>query len=640
MNIDANSLLNDALHQQFGGRGTTPAVLPPSETSKPRVEFGEHEPLILDGVEIPTEAAARIRALSPEQLGTFLAERYKAKTDSIFLANEVLGMELQEIHRCLFHNLFPKFQPGKSLASLDPVLKKRMVLWSRDLGKSSSSRVLGTQLVLNYPNIRILLMTGSDALAQRQLAAVKRIFEQPTQKFQELFPEYCWISKQDKKTREWHDVEPDFGNAHEFSIPCRTDRVATEKTFTISTARSVNSGSHFEVLFVDDLLNDSNWQSASAQEKVYEDYRSINPLLEPTGYMILTGTHYPVNDVYKRIQEKAAEAGALSQWKFSIEDCWDFGCRNCPHGQVWHDKNDNVLGGRCIHDGCSCAQFQTNDVKDVVFPQFTKKNGEPWGYTSDYLERIRIDLGQRFYSCQYLNAPEQDGTQIFTQALLGQQTLHQREDLLRLAPPQASQTYIAGDLAYSVASNRDSSVLFAFVKSAGRLFVFDCIFGHWSASERVENILRFIRKHRPTTCFLEENLNSSSLELNLIARAPEFNLAKLPLQWIKASNVKDAKAIRISDLESVLKGQRLFLFAPMPGYDKLEQELLRFPHAPHDDFADCLALAVQAPTQFLREALPMQPESVNSWLRRLHAPRESDDAYGDSGCGSGIVCGG
>lgn len=640
-NFDINSITDAALHQQFGGTGTTPVESVSSETSKNQVEPGEYEPLVLDAVEIPREAAARIRALTPEQLGTFLAERYKAKTDSIFLANEVLGMELREIHRCLFQNMFPRFRPGQSLASLDPVFKKRMVLWSRDLGKSSSSRVLATQLVLNYPNIRILMMTGSDALAQRQLAAVKRIFEQPTQKFQELFPEYCWISKQDKKTGEWHDVEPDFGNAHEFSIPCRTDRAAIEKTFTISTARSVNSGSHFEILFVDDLLNNENWQSASAQAKCYEDYRSINPLLEPTGYMIMTGTHYVINDVYKRIQENAAEAGALSQWKFSIEDCWDYGCRNCTHGEVWHDRNTNVLRGQCIHDDCSCVQFQSNDVKDVVFPQFIKKNGEPWGYTADYLERIRLDQGQRFYSCQYLNAPEQDGTQIFTQDLIGKQTLHQREQLEQMAPRNAGENYICGDLAFSTNPARDESVIYVFKKYAGQLFVWACVFGRWTPSERIGKILELIKQVRPTKAFFERTLNSDSMQLALEAKMSDFNLVRLPIEWIEfSSNRKDAKATRIENVEGVLKSGRLWLCGWMDGYDKLEKQLLQFPNVQHDDHADCLSMCCECPTNFLRETTPVQYENQNAdnWLRKLHSPHGDDSPYGDNGGGSGIVC--
>lgn len=610
-------------------------------TSLTPSEPTDDSPLTIDAVEFPHEASRRIRAMAPDERKLWDGQRYKAKTDPIFLANKVLGMELQEIHRCLFQNLFPKFQPGKSLASLDPIFKKRMVLWPRDLGKSSSSRVLATELVLNYPNVRILMMTGSDALAQRQLAAVKRIFEQPTPTFQNLFPEYCWVSKQDKKTGEWHDVEPDFGNAHEFSVACRTDRVATEKTFTISTARSVNSGSHFDVLQVDDLLNDSNWQSASARAKCLEDYRSINPLLEPTGYMVMTGTRYCVQDPYELIQEKAAEAGALSQWKFSVEDCWDFGCRGCSHGQVWHDKNENVLGGRCIHEGCECSQFRSNDVREVVFPQFVKKNGEPWGYTSDYLERIRHDQGQRFHSCQYLNAPEQDGTQIFTQALLGQQTLHQREQLEKMAPRDAGENFVCGDLAYSVNPDRDESVIYVFKKYAGQLFIWGCVFGRWTPSERIGKILEVIKQVRPTKAYFEKNLNSDSLQLALEARKAEFGLARLPIEWLDFSgNRKDGKATRIESVENVLKSGRLWLCSWMPGYDKLEKQLLQFPNNQHDDFCDCLSMCCECPTNFLRETTPLQYEHQMSdnWLRKLHTPQSDSGTYEDGGCGSGIVC--
>ena len=87
---------------------------------------------------------------------------------------------------------------------------------------------------------------------------------------------------------------------------------------------------------------------------------------------------------------------------------------------------------------------------------------------------------------------------------------------------------------------------------------------------------------------LREKSHSDSLHLNLIARAPEFGLAKLPIEWIPTSNVKDAKNARIGDIEMAMKAKRLLLYSKMKGYDLLVQQLLKFPNLKFDDRADPL----------------------------------------------------
>jgi hypothetical protein len=217
------------------------------------------------------------------------ADRFKCLTDQLYLSG-VMGLDLvPNPHEALF-GLFLKKNPGAPLYTLDSIVKKRLVLWPRGCAKTFSVRVEMVQLILNYPNtIRICFLTGGDDLAKRQLAALKRVFAQPTQRFRDLFPEFCVISKKTKKGR-WEDVEPDWGNAHEFSVPARSrDTTLPEPTFCISTARSVNSGSHFDVIVLDDLVHDKNWQSAALLEKCYQDYLSITPLLDPQGYILCLG---------------------------------------------------------------------------------------------------------------------------------------------------------------------------------------------------------------------------------------------------------------------------------------------------------------------------------------------------------------
>jgi len=184
------------------------------------------------------------------------------------------------------------------MSDLSTLTKKFMILWPRGLFKTSSVVVDMVQTILNYPNVRICFLTGGDQLAKRQLARVKRVFEKPTKRFRMLFPDFCLKSVENKKTHKWEDVSAKLGNAHEFTVPCRTNDILAEPTFAISTAKSVKAGSHYDIIYIDDLVNEQNYRSVKALEKCYQDYLDICPLLEPTGYIIMTGTPAGVSQLH------------------------------------------------------------------------------------------------------------------------------------------------------------------------------------------------------------------------------------------------------------------------------------------------------------------------------------------------------
>src|SRR5271170_6412163 len=156
------------------------------------------EPLVLAGVAFPRVASQRIRAMDSIERQQWDLDRFRAKTDQLFLSG-LLGLDLVENpHRALF-NTFLKKRPGVSMAELDPVTKRRMTLWPRGHAKTVCLRVEMVQILLNYPDARICFLTGGDHLAKLQLAALKQVFEKPKPKFLNLFPEFCLTSHQNKK---------------------------------------------------------------------------------------------------------------------------------------------------------------------------------------------------------------------------------------------------------------------------------------------------------------------------------------------------------------------------------------------------------------------------------------------------------
>ena len=560
----------------------------------------------------------------------------------------ILGMDFQSDPHTILFKQFVQNRPGEgyALSDLETLTKKMMILWPRGLFKTSAVIVDIIQTILNYPNVRICFLTGSDPLAKDQLKRVKRFFEEPSQMFQYLFPEFCLISVLNKKTNKWEDVNTKIGNQHQFTVPCRTNYTFAEPTFAISTAKSVKAGSHFDKIYIDDLVNEQNYNSVKALEKCYQNYLDICPLLEPTGFIIMTGTRYSYGDTYERIQEKAREEEKLmgrTIWKFSIRDCWSHPCVNCDHTDVYHNREINILQPPCSIKECHCPGFKATGAKGVLFPETRTHDGRAIGHSLIFLEGEKIRLGAEFFANQYENSPIAMGSQTFTETLIGAQTLFDIKQIPDYLTPGAS-TFLVGDLAYVGQEGRDYSVIFACRLFQGRIYVYDCMFGNWDSGQVADNTIKMMLTHRPAVIYYEQFNGWEAYNKIIEAEANKRGIVKVPIQWEKYSNTADAKTVRIGTIKGMLTSQRLWLYALMgvpthaKAYDTLVNQLVKWPKlGRHDDFADTLGMVIQVPTGF-----QIQPTAQNvdmmSWLRKLNQTPMADDDYYDTGCGTGI-CG-
>ena len=548
----------------------------------------------------------------------------------------IMGMDFQENPHSLLFKEFIQKRPGENIvfSDLDPIFKKRMILWPRGLFKTSAVKVDIVQTILNYPNIRICFLTGTDPLAKRQLGAIKKFFKNPSQRFKVLFPEFCTVY--DEKTAK--DVPAKFGTSKEFTVPCRTNDTFAEPTFCISTARSVKAGSHFDLIVIDDLVNEQNYRSVAALEKCYNDYLDICPVLDPAGSIVMTGTRYTFGDPYERIQEKAKEEErelGRTIWKFSIRTCWTYACLTCPHTDVYHDRRVNILQPPCTE--CACVGLISNpSSKGVLFPKARTMDGREIGWSLEWLEGEKFRLGPEFFANQYENAPFSAEDQTFTETMLGAQTIHDPE---MLPAYTNSFTFAVGDLAYVGQEGRDYSVIFVCRLFQGQIFVIKCYFGHWDSDGIAKATMEVLLKDRPSIIYYEKFNGWEAYNNVISAYANSCGILKVPLQWEKGSQAPNAKLARIGAIKGVLSNKRVWLYALMNGYQILVNQLTKWPKlGRHDDFADCLGMVVAAPTGY---QLTQPPQSVSGphWLQKLHGSGPGEDSYSDSGAGTGINCG-
>lgn len=534
-----------------------------------------------------------------------------------------MGMDFQEVpHRHLFSNFVNKDPYQKTpIYDLSLGVKKRMILWPRGTFKTSAIIVEIVQFILNYPNVRICFLTGGDSLAKRQIGRVKKVFENPTVKFRELFPEFC-IDRSSRRK---------LGNMHEFSVPCRSNDTLAEPTMAITTAKSVKAGSHYDIIFVDDLVNETNYQKPEQLEKCIQDYKDICPLLAPDGYMYVTGTRYSFGDLYEDIQTKAKkemkETGEQT-WAFSVLPCWVKYCVNCEEHchkrDIDHNWAQNATEPTCLL--CKCKGWKDSGVKDVLFPKFRCRDGRTEGHTVEKLERIRkYELGDELFACQYENNPLPSSMQKFTPELLNAQTLL---SLNFIPSALESPTFFVGDLSYIGSDDRDRSVIYVCRYRKGQIFIFDCLSGKWDSWQLCENLFLGILKYRPTMIWLEAFLGWEAYQTVMELFCNAKQIQRFPVEWLKLTYKKDAKIIRMGTAIVPLKERRLWFFSGMPNYETMCEDLKRWPKSgKHDDYGDCVGLVCQVPTGYQLESLPRSMDTSKSWLRKLNETQNEDPTY-------------
>lgn len=459
--------------------------------------------------------------LNKEQL---LEERRRCREDALYLADQ-LGYDFQpDVHAEMFEALKPT---GKT---------HRLILWPRGHFKTSCVCVAVVQRILNDPDSRILLLQGNLKLTKRWLAEIRSHFtgRNTKSRLPELFPDFC-----DGLT----------GNADEFTVGNRTRKHLREATVTAASTKAISTGQHYSDLYADDLVNTQNFRNVDQLDKLDNEFQHLIPLIDPGGYITVTGTRYSYADIYQRIivRDKGRD-----EWVISVKPCY---------------KQDGSL----------------------LFPERLLGDGRKIGFTLELLASIQKDDPETF-AAQYLNQIIPAKQHLFPETLLLASVKTTKDaDYPALAP-----CVFTVDLAESKKADSDHSVVAVGRSDAfGRVFVVDVVGNTMSPATLAATIIDMAMTHRPKMIYIEKQPGAEFFKEYLVNVGREKGV-HLPVDLIKASNQKDAKYLRIASLEGALKNKRLFMMAGVRDFDRLLEEFTQFPRGRHDDRPDCIALLVKA----------------------------------------------
>lgn len=472
--------------------------------------------------------------LTPEQKQLKLQGRYRAKTDLFWLGKEILGYEdlNERVHGpvCQF---FVQKKPGLSIAQQD-ARKERLLLDPRGHFKTTLDTIDIVQWILNFPDIRILIMSGKVDVAKEMIKGVSAAFQE-CDKLARLFPELCG---------------PDQGGATQFTSKGRTLTIRKEPTVMISSGESVKAGLHFDVIKGDDLVNEINTANREQIAKTINLWNYATPLLEPFGYRDLIGTRYAEDDLYGWAKENKKNLLTFER-------------------PVWTFKDEKVaeqvrLGKR---------KLEATDV-DLLFPE---------RFTFEWLNDQRV-LDAYIFNCQYLNDPTPIDTATFS-----------RDQIMSHIIPHAhiphSGTVVqVWDIGTGTAASDYSCCATGLYDADGNLFILDLLVERFQPFELANAIVMQYKKWRPSKCGIEKNNGANMLAptIDIISRQMGIYMN---IEWFQITRSDDSKELRIKGLQPLLINNKLYFSAQigLRTREEMIKQFTKFPKGRKDDAPDAIA---------------------------------------------------
>ena len=499
------------------------------------------------------------------------ARRLRCQTDLWFLSKEIFGRDLFErTHRPVVDFFLKKkpFTPAfrkdskygladfqAAIAELAPLaIRKGICLYPRGNYKSSLDEDDITQYVINYPDIRILIMVGESSLGEAFVPNIKQRFilerdREPTE-FQRLFPEFVIDLESDK----------DRGGAQEYWSPARR-LIQKEPTIGSISILGSTSGWHCDVLKCDDVITDTTpVETSMARNKIVRKFVTTANLLDPHGVLELIGTRYHEEDLYEHV-------------KTNLKDC-RYLC-----GASW-----------TVLPFARAKKPRELTEQDVVL-LFPERQGFAF-------LREKLLLDEQTFFLQQLNAPQ----------LLGPSVKFRLEDLraatTSVPENQSFKRYNFWDVATTNSEGSDYTAggFISIDPQRWVAYLHVLVLDKFTPSELAHQIAKMAKETQPERVMFERYTATNQCWLEQEVKKLGVSMGyDIPVHAFKTDKTKMSKGNHICGLEPLIRGGRLLFSNMIPGLDLLFKQFTSFTGIPHpkrnDDGPDMLS--------FLRMVMPM-----------------------------------
>jgi phage terminase large subunit-like protein len=507
------------------------------------------------------------------------------------------------VHREICDSFVHK-NPSETIYNQD-TKKTRAIFCPRNSYKSTIDRADCIQWLLCFPDVRVLIFSATPSLGTEFVASIKTwltlakmeidekkgveeyLCDPEFELFQQLYPEH--LIGPGHRESEDQFTTPARKRPHYLKIK----RYVEPSIFTLPLEGNT-AGKHADVGKFDDCVSDGNSGPRASEEnrvKVRQNILLKRKIIIPGGYVDYVGTPYDEADAYAHILEYRKPEVVLTR-------------------PAWEPKP---------HAMTKRAEELSVDDVNLLLPR-DGKNAPLLTY--EFL-KAELTEGEFQFNCQYLCRPQTAKEEIkFSEFVINAHTISTEG-----FPEPGTYTIVSmWDCASSANKGSDFSVGgvgFFCVAGAhvGRMFVADIVRGKFNRFELPHQIAKLAAKWRVSRIIIEKSPGADFMENDIMRELVVCGYQDCPPpEWLVVDNNKDAKALRIEELASLMEQDRLYFGSEINIMHVVKDELMNFKPKSRkkDDTADMLGLlARQLPRNIeLPKNEQERQSAAEDWLKQ------------------------
>lgn len=341
-----------------------------------------------------------------------------------------------------------------------------------------------------------------------------------------------------------------------------TDQILRDATVEANGLLGDITGGHFNLIILDDIIDDANCLTPDSRRKVMEWVQgTIIPMLKPGGYISGIGTRKHYDDAYQEMIDSPGwyviQQKAILKMPKSFEYVY------------------KTIGGQQIAVG----------IKNVV-GEYKVLWPDVWSLELLLLEKKT--MGSILFNREYNNDTSQMKGKILKDFWLNKYVINEinaTEDI-KLAPPLDSMTIYQGwDLAIREKETSDYLVCTTIgVTPKNKIYVLDWFRDRMSFPDQVKQVRELYDEFRPERIAIETNAYQLALKQQVLTERI------LPIKEIE--NIKN-KVQRIILSSVNYENGLVYLPIDHPYYNAFMDEYRTFDDGTHDDMLDSLDMAMR-----------------------------------------------
>lgn len=466
--------------------------------------------------------------------------------------------------------------------------KQQLVLLPRDHGKSAMIAYRVAWTIAKCPEIRILYMSATSALAEKQLKFIKDILTSDT--FMAYWPEY--INKEETKRERWTSSEIAIDH------PKRKEEYIRDPTIMTAGLTTSITGLHFDIIVMDDVVVMENAYTSDGRRKVREQVSLITSVAAADSRIWVVGTRYHPKDLYNDLTVME-------------EDCYD------AMGEVIGSLPVYEVYERVVED-------KGDGTGNFLWPRQQRKDGKWFGFDKAILARKRaMYLDTTQFRAQYYNNPNDPDNAMIDRSKF---QYYNRRHLNRNSGHWAYKenrlnVYAAIDFAYTIGKKNDHSAIVVIgIDPESNIYVLDIVrFQTDKISEYYKNIRDLHVKWDFKKLRAEVTAAQAIIVKDLKDNYIRSEGLVLSIDEHRPTAQSGAKEDRIRAVLQPRYDELKIWHFEGGGCQELEDELV-VNHPTHDDIKDAMSCAVEIavpPKAFKSSSLANQSKNIISFHSRF-----------------------